>query len=263
MGIAVDPDWWKTLFDEVYLMTDARTVCDDDTTRREIDIFCQLLPMLPEDRILDLCGGHARHSLELSRRGYRNCTVVDYSRPLLRIGAERAGRESLPVAFVSGDARQTGLADGVFDYVLILGNSLGYIPIKDADLQILQESARILKPGGRLLLDVADGRAASKKLAPSAWHEIGEDVVVCRYREKQSDMVCAREMVLSKKTGLIRDRTYCIRLYTPEGLTELANRSGFEDVCVYAGTGSVEGTEDVGCMNHRMILCARKPSDSE
>ena len=26
MTIDVDPDWWKTLFDEVYLLTDARSV---------------------------------------------------------------------------------------------------------------------------------------------------------------------------------------------------------------------------------------------
>jgi hypothetical protein len=26
MSIKVDPDWWKTLFDEVYLLTDARSV---------------------------------------------------------------------------------------------------------------------------------------------------------------------------------------------------------------------------------------------
>ena len=39
MEIEVDPDWWKTLFDEVYLITDARSVCDSELTRREVDVF--------------------------------------------------------------------------------------------------------------------------------------------------------------------------------------------------------------------------------
>jgi len=63
MTIDVDPDWWKTLFDEVYLMTDARSIGDAAITRQEINIFTSLVPMQPHDRILDLCGGQGRHAL--------------------------------------------------------------------------------------------------------------------------------------------------------------------------------------------------------
>jgi hypothetical protein len=35
MTIDVDPDWWKTLFDDVYLLTDARSVGDDHITQAE------------------------------------------------------------------------------------------------------------------------------------------------------------------------------------------------------------------------------------
>jgi D-alanine-D-alanine ligase len=44
MSIKADPDWWKTMFDDVYLLTDARSVCDEDITRREVDLICELLP---------------------------------------------------------------------------------------------------------------------------------------------------------------------------------------------------------------------------
>ena len=40
MAIVVDPDWWKKLFDEVYLITDARSVCDKVLTCREVDVIC-------------------------------------------------------------------------------------------------------------------------------------------------------------------------------------------------------------------------------
>ena len=59
MKIDVKPDWWKTLFDDVYLMTDARSVCDEEITRREVDAVCTLLAMAKADAILDLCGGRA------------------------------------------------------------------------------------------------------------------------------------------------------------------------------------------------------------
>lgn len=38
-----NPDWWKTIFDEIYLITDARTVCDDELTCREVDFLEEVL----------------------------------------------------------------------------------------------------------------------------------------------------------------------------------------------------------------------------
>lgn len=259
MSIEVDPDWWKTLFDEVYLLTDARSVDDDDITRLEVDVFTSLVPMQADDRILDLCGGHGRHALELCRRGFRGCTVVDYSSSLLAIGKQKASRLRYPVQFVQADARIPAIANGVFDHVLVLGNSLGYIMEPDADLRILQECRRLLQSGGWLLLDVTDGDAVRTKTTPAAWHEIGDDVVVCRCREVRDRRVCAREMVLSKSRGLIRDRTYCIRLYSAEELADLVRRAGFVDLQVVSDASVLDRTRDLGCMNHRVVVAARRP----
>ena len=262
MTITVDPAWWKTLFDDVYLVTDARSVNDAAVTRAEIDAFTALLPMSPRHRILDLCGGHGRHALELGRRGFHRCTVLDYSRSLLSLGVREAACRKYPVYFVQGDARQTALASASFDRVLILGNSLGYIPDPEADLAILEESRRLLKPNGRLLLDVTDGSAVRRKIAPLSWHEIGGDVVVCRQREIVDGRICAREMVLSKDRGLIRDRTYGIRLYGAQDLAVLAARAGFEEVQVHLHGGGHQQGRDLGCMNHRLLVTACRPPSS-
>ena len=88
MSIQVDPAWWKTLFDEVYLLTDARSVCDPQITRREVDLICRLLPIEDGQSILDLCGGHGRHTLELCRRGFTSCTLLDFSQPLINIAID-------------------------------------------------------------------------------------------------------------------------------------------------------------------------------
>ena len=77
--IHVDPDWWKTLFDDVYLLTDANIVCNPTLTKREVDVVEQALSLRPQQRILDLCGGQGRHALELTRRGYQHLTVLDYT----------------------------------------------------------------------------------------------------------------------------------------------------------------------------------------
>ncbi len=64
-----------------------------------------------------------------------------------------------------------------------MGNSLGYIQEQDADAAILSGAFRLLRLGGWLLVDVTNGLAIKNSFRPNAWHEIGDDTVVCRLRE--------------------------------------------------------------------------------
>ena len=259
MSSGANPDWWKELFDEIYLATDARSVCDDDVTRREIDLLRELIPLSPEDEILDLCGGHGRHSIELVRRGLRKCTVVDYSRFLVDRGGEEAERRGMKIRFLRKDARKTGLPPESFDRVLILGNSLGYLPSPDGDREILAEAKRLLKSGGRILLDVVNGARLKRGFSPVAWHEAGDEIVVCRSRTMEGDAVRTREMVLCKKSGLVRDRRYSLRIYEPGSMRLLLSGLGFSRVRVIRDFSPFRKMGDYGFMNFRMVVTAQRP----
>ena len=259
MSIKADSDWWKTMFDDVYLLTDARSVCDEDITRREVDLICELLPIHPEHKILDLCGGHGRHSLALCARGITNCTLFDYSQYLIDYAKTCATEFNYRMNFIQGDARSTGLPDESFDHVLIMGNSLGYIPEPAADRQILTEAKRLLRPGGWLLIDVTDGAAIKDSFSPAAWHEIGTDIVVCRDRDLEENTLYSREMVVSKEKGLIRDCTYSIRLYESQTIGALFDETGFRRVNVHTDFSPHQHTGDYGFMNRRMLGVGQKP----
>jgi D-alanine-D-alanine ligase len=125
MPIEVDPDWWKTLFDDVYLLTDARSVGDESLTRLEVDVVCELLPMEADHKILDLCGGHGRHSFELCKRGFEACTLIDYSHALIDVAKEKVRKNNYSLKVVRCDARQIDLGPDQFNHVLIMGNSHG------------------------------------------------------------------------------------------------------------------------------------------
>ncbi|MCL7387670.1 MAG: hypothetical protein LZ159_03035 [Thaumarchaeota archaeon] len=56
----VQRDWWKHIFDSIYLMTDGDVVNDPEITKEEVDIIIQALELKPHHRILDLCCGHGR-----------------------------------------------------------------------------------------------------------------------------------------------------------------------------------------------------------
>jgi D-alanine-D-alanine ligase len=259
MTIKVHPDWWKTLFDEMYLKTDARSVCNEELSRREAEVIVQLLPIDPGHRIADLCGGQGRHSFELARRGLGECTVVDYSPHLVEVGRGSARISKLPVVFVQGDARETELPGDGFDHVLIMGNSLGYLPHADDDGRIMAEAYRLLQPGGHLLVDVADGERVLEKMTPNAWHEVDDDLVVCRHREIEDGRVKAREMIFSRRKGLVRDQSYAIRIYRPGELKKLVMDSGFVDAAIHTDFSSHTSDGDLGFMNMRVIVTARKP----
>jgi len=259
MTIKVDPDWWKTLFDEFYLKTDARSVCDREISRREVDLICHLLSPEPEHRILDMCGGQGRHSLELWERGYTDCTVVDYSHHLVDLGKKTAIERNCEVRFMQGDARNTGLPSTSFDHVLILGNSLGYLPDEHDDGRILGEAFRVLKPDSVILVDVSDGDKVLKDFNPNTWHEVDDDLVVCRQRIWNGSRIKAREMVFSRQKGLLRDRTYAIRIYRPDDIANLVRKAGFVDVKVHRDFCPHEKEGDYGFMNRRVIVTARTP----
>ncbi|GEM_PF-4435283 len=69
---------------------------------------------------------------------------------------------------------------------------------------------------------------------PDYWQgSLEKDIVVCRQRKVEENTVYAREIILSKQKGLIRDRTYLIRLYKSQDLLALLKHVGFESVSIH------------------------------
>src|SRR5690242_21741718 len=100
-------EWWRTLFNSLYLETDGDVVENDRNTVQEIDLLIRSAGLEPNDRILDLCCGQGRHVLELARRGFKYVTGIDRSRYLIRLARKRARQSNLTgVSFHEGDARK-------------------------------------------------------------------------------------------------------------------------------------------------------------
>jgi len=258
MSIQVDENWWKDLFDEVYLLTDARSVCDEELTCQEVDFIEGTLGLHRSASVLDLCGGQGRHSLELSRRGFENVTVLDYSRYLLDLGKKRARQEELDTVFIQGDARNTGLVGQSFQFIIIMASSFGYFANEDQNKRILNETLRLLTPKGTLLLDLPDRDRLLQNFKPFSHHEIDEDITVNRQRELGDDIIYHRETVISKRKGCMRDRTYCTRLYSPAKISDSMYSLGFSSVTCKRDFMSREAEGDYGCMTNRMVVIARR-----
>ena len=72
LELHLQPDWWRRIFNSMYLKTDADVVEDMTITKSEVELFTSILQASKDSVILDLACGQGRHSLELARQGYSN-----------------------------------------------------------------------------------------------------------------------------------------------------------------------------------------------
>jgi SAM-dependent methyltransferase len=99
--------------------------------------------------ILDLCCGAGRASFPLSKRGFE-VIGVDINEKLINVAREK-GKNCPNVHFILSDVEKAELPENYFDYVLILHNSLEFIPTKKKRNNILRKLYQCLKKDGLLI----------------------------------------------------------------------------------------------------------------
>jgi len=265
-------DWWNHLFNSYYLKTDGDVINDENITSTEIDLFSKILNLQNNQKILDLCCGHGRHSLELAKRGFNRVEGLDRSRFLIQEAKKTASKRNLSTKFREGDARRLPYPADSFDVVMILGNSFGYFDSIQDDLKVIKEVFRVLKPWGHILIDLSDGEYLKKKFQPRSWEWLDKDHYVCRERSLSLDKqrLISREVISHVNEGVLVDQFYAERLYSEKKINELLVSAGFSDIAFHgnftpmsvpllvfqACTGSRLRTARLECQSTRRRLCS-------
>lgn len=255
----VKADWWRHLFNANYLRTDGDVVEDRDLTKNEVDIFLSALDLSNDSKILDLCCGQGRHALEIAKRGYDNVVGLDRSHYLIYRARKINKTNGLNVLFKEGDARKLPFQPDNFDAVIIAGNSFGYFDSTEDDIRILKEVMRVLKPAGKLLIDVTDGNYMREHFQARSWEWIDKNYFVCRERSlsEDSERLVSREVITHVTKGVIADQFYAERLYSNADLKNLLTRAGFEKHCNYSEVSTEsKRNQDLGMMAERIVVTA-------
>lgn len=255
----VRPDWWSKIFNYLYLKTDGDVVDDSSITTSEIDLFLSILKPCSDDRILDLCCGQGRHSLELSRRSFQNIEGLDRSHYLIQKAKTIAKKEELRVKFREGDARKIPFSNDSFNIVMLLGNSFGYFETIEDDLRVLKEVSRTLQPQGKLLIQVTDGDYLKDHFQARSWEWIDKKHFVCRERSLSLDKqrLISREVVSHIEKGIIADQFYAERLYSQDTLRELLTTAGFNEITFHgAMSPDSKRNQDLGMMERCITATA-------
>lgn len=110
-------------------------------------VISRRLRLTPADRVLDVGGGTGGVSASVRDR-VRAVVVIEPSGPLTRRGRRRYPR----VAFTVGDGRSLPVRDASVDHVLLV-EVLHHVADADA---VLSEAARVLRPGGSVLIEESE-----------------------------------------------------------------------------------------------------------
>jgi len=255
-------DWWRTLFNSLYLETDGDVIENDRNTADEVDLLIRSVGLERNDRILDLCCGQGRHSLELAHRGFPQVTGLDRSRYLIRLARKRAKQRNLQVSFHEGDARRFRLGDAEFHCVCVLGNSFGYFERLEDDLAVLEAVKRALASGGSLVMDLMDGDWMRHHFEARSWEWVDQNHFVCRERDLagDGDRLISREVVVHAERGVIADQFYAERLYSKERLEALLKRAEFTNVRFHSLLAPDSSrNQDLGMVAHRLFVTCEAP----
>lgn len=120
----------------------------DEWTASEVAAIRRRLPLPEFRRVLDICCGPGRHAGPLVEAGYQ---VTGIDRDAAAI--EEARRRVAGAWFLMLDLQELNSLATEFDAAMILWQSFGYFDSATND-RILGDIASLLRPGGRLLLDL-------------------------------------------------------------------------------------------------------------
>lgn len=243
---------FEDLFDPAeYLHFLAETLRAEDTDA-QVDFALRALALAPGAPVVDLGCGHGRHALALARRGHP-VVGVDLVEGFVAMARAAAAREGLAAEFVHGDLRTFTVPQPAFDGAVCLFDAFGWFE-DDDQARILYNVFSMLKPGGRLLLDLRT-REFVTRLAPVAVTDApGGDLMVDRQRFdlESGRLVDTRTTVRGGKTRTV---TFSVRIYAYTEIRMMLRAVGFEVERAYGGFDGAP----LSAMRPRTLVVARRP----
>jgi len=203
-------------------------------------------------RVLDCPCGQGRHAHLLAEAGF-DVDGLDYSAPLLKVARKRG--EGRHLRYTEGDMRALPRQwTGKFDAVLNLFTSFGFFDSPDDDLLVLEQFARVLKPGGVLLWQGGSRDGVMAKFLARDWWSTADGTVFGQ--ERAFDPLSGFLEITSTWRGPQGDgeRTHRIRLYSA---SELALRMRDVGLVVEQAFDSFTA-RPLARRSSEMLLVARK-----
>ena len=233
-----DEDFWNVyapiMFDEKR-WAEVSAVADGITRLSGIDLYRdeggkKKSHTVNGPKILDLCCGFGRITLELARRGF-SATGVDITKNYLDTAREDAAYENINIEYIEKDVRLFK-RKGAFDTALNLYNSFGYFDNPDDDFLFVKNAFHSLRSGGAFIIDLLGKEIAVRDYIEADWFERAGYTVLTESKPLDSwGSIWNRWILL--KDGQRWEKVFVQRLYSASELRSLFYKAGFAVVEIY------------------------------
>lgn len=223
-------------------------------TQAEVAFLVDVLRLPAGARILDLGCGTGRHSVELSRHGYR-MVGVDLSRGMLHQAQDAAREAQARVDWIQADATRFAAPQAFDAAICLCEGAFGLIGAGEDpqahDAAIARNLARSLRPGGRLVLTASNGLRFLALYGPEeiARGDFDPATLTERVTMEWADGSKARAVVV-REHG-----------HRPEELRALFAGAGFAVDHVGGGTAGAWGLRPVEPEEYEIMLIATRSKE--
>jgi len=222
--------WYDRAFGSWYLRLYPHR--DREEAARTIPLLDAWLPR--EGVLIDVGCGTGRHLEVLAERGR---AVIGLDRSATLLGAVDAGGP-LRGRVVRGDMRHLPFGGARFAGLLSMFTSFGYFESRDAHRHLLREFARVVRPGGRMILDYLNAPAVRRNLEGETRRELDGYVVQERRRIRpgeDADLVVKRVHVRDARGATVAEYEERVALYDREDVEAMLETSGWTVRAVFGG----------------------------
>jgi len=238
-------DFWRDFYQ--YMFSEERFAAAKDEASRVIE-----LTQLSGGRLLDLCCGPGRHSVEFAQRGFA-VTGVDRSAFLLERARQHAQASGASVEWINEDMRRF-VRQETFDLVCNLFTSFGYFENEQDDLTVLTNIHRSLRDNGVLIMETLGKERLARVWQSAMCFDLPDGSVMVQRPQVRNDWSRVRTEWILVKDGQSKTAVFEHWIYSGRELKERLLSCGFRQVQLF---GSTQGTPyDMDAQ--RLVAIARK-----
>lgn len=249
----LEQDQWSEVFhpDTIYFEEHLLT---PERSDREVELLVRLLGLGNDMEVLDAPCGWGRHANRLAARGCR-AVGLDNDPFALERAREDANETGATADYVEGDLRHLPFEDGRFDAIFNWRTSFGFFD-EQGNRKQLEEFARVLRPGGRLAMDVHSRDDVLRRM-PARGALIGllerdDDLLIERVRFDPLEGRSKTERIVVRD-GRVRRCRFSLQTLPASVLQTWLHDAGFSQVEAHGQDG-----KPLRFDSRRLVMVARR-----